>query len=222
MMLTIAIFAALSILSVSCIIHPKTALDEIQNLRVEDVSSDSALILWDSVENATQYQIIVKNISSENFQKFFYTSETSFQAQGLEWAESYEISVNARPSDSDFFRYTEGPDTSITFKTKTPLVPAGELSRPENLKALVKNGTVTLSWGSVEAAAFYDIQREYWKDESHFFMDGIENIKCIKASETTYTDVLPEGTIRVFYKVCARNSNFSNTCYWSEKLYLKF
>ncbi len=49
------LFTVPAFLLVSCIHFTKTALDEIQNLRVENISSDSALILWDSVENAEQY-----------------------------------------------------------------------------------------------------------------------------------------------------------------------
>ena len=220
-LITGLIFVA-AMLFVSCTNVPKTALDGIQNLRVENISSDKAVVLWDSVQNASEYQVIVKNISSGNYIHYFNTSEARYQAEGLEWAETYEITVNARPSDPDSFRYTEGPASSVTFKTLTPPVPAGEFTRPENLKAVVKNGGVTLTWDSVEGAEFYDIHKEYWRDDDSIYWDGIEETRCVEAVKTTYTDVLDDGTVKVLYKVCARNSNFSNTCYWSEKICVMF
>lgn len=216
----IGLFSVAAILSVGCKNLPKTPLGEIQNLHVENLSTDRAEIVWDSVKDAGEYQIFIENISSGNYEDYIYTEESRYQLENLDWAETYQITVKAQPWKFDFFRYTDSPQCSITFKTKTPPVPAGEFPRPQILKAVVKDGTVTLNWNSIEGAAFYDIHREYWNVNIPSVWRGKEETKCINASETTFTDTLPDGTTKVLYKVCARNSNFSNTCYWSEKVCL--
>ena len=217
-----ALFTLAASLFVACTNIPKTPLDEIQNLRVENVSSDKAEVIWDSVKNAGSYQVKVENISSGNYVEYFYSTEPKYLIEKLEWAETYEISVNACPPDYDFIKYTEGPKSSLTFKTKTPSVPEGELARPVIYRSEVKNGTVSLNWNSIEGAAFYEIHREIWDKDTPATWSGTEKTMCVNATETSFTDVLPRGTIKVLYKVCARNSNFSNTPYWSEKVHLKF
>lgn len=207
----------------SCAGNANEPLDTPENLRVEKITEDSVIIKWDSVENTDGYEVEIKNISTGEGDWIIHPDGTSAEFNNLDWDETYQVSVKACAKGTVWDRYSDSQSATITFKTKIPVVSAGQLARPENLKAVYENGTLILSWDQVENAMFYEIHSIYYGWIKGDYLDYLEKTQWVDGSEFSLEDkYITEYTSKVLYTVCARDSELSSkskNC--SKKLYVK-
>jgi hypothetical protein len=195
-----------------------------KNLRVSSITSDSAVILWNPVTEATMYEITWKSKEEE------YGHVTTIGAE----ANSYKI--NDLLNETEYMvkiaamfyigfnganQYTMSDYVSTSFKTLKDIPPSGELAKPGNVKANFNKdkSAIIISWNAVEGAAYYDINLK--SDELYFHAPRLNVLNTVAASKTEYiySGFLPES--RIVIKVAARNSDFSDSCRWSYEVEIK-
>lgn len=219
------VFAGLSIFTMmmasSCIINGDVPLDTPKNLRVVNITHDSAVVLWDRVENANDYEVCVNNISTGEGGFVYFPDLPRVELHNLDWEETYEVKVTALSSDTIWDKYSSSSTATITFKTKMPGVPDGELKRPSNLQSVYENGKVKFSWDKVDGADFYEVCCTYYTSYNGFDNYASERPEPSKANENFIIDELPEGISKVCYQVCARSKDNSLMKNWSKKHFIK-
>ena len=203
----------------SCaIVFNEVSLNTPKNLRVENLTHDSVIITWDKVSNAIDYEVECTNISSGEESFMYFPDEPKVKIENLDWDESYEVKIKARASGTIWDKYTNSETVKITFTTKMPGVPAGELERPLNLKSVYENGHVIFSWDKVAGADFYEVKCEYYN-----LYNGLDKLVSYRpepvSAEFNYLidDRLPVDVSKICYRVCARNKVNPEMKNWSKK-----
>lgn len=220
-------FAGLSIFTMmmasSCIINGDVPLDTPKNLRVVNITHDSAVVLWGSVENANDYEVWVNNISTGEGGFVYFPDLPRVELHNLDWDETYEVKITALSSDTVWDKYSSSSTATITFKTKMPGVPDGELKRPSNLQSIYENGKVTLSWDKVIGADSYEISCEYFTSYNGYDVSyGSEKTVVVDASQNYFVDTkITDEISKVCYKVYARDNNKPEIQNWSKKHFIK-
>lgn len=217
-----------------------------KNLTVSSITSDSAVVSWEAVDNTRVYYIALRaegyswtgdvvfpvdssQDTGENDSaatgRFIISEKNTdntykLTLNNLYYDHNYEVEVSAMPYEEDSFE--ESKPSKTTFKTLQEVIPAGELKRPENVKieTIPKKSTVKISWDAVEGAAFYDINLTYITD---YYWEGpdreFEITRTVPASQTFLEDSSMSSLNNVdviWYRVAARNSDFSDPCRWSK------
>ena len=196
----------------------QTPLDKPENVRVENITEDSVIIIWNSVEHARDYEVIVQK-RRNGLKYFYYPENPKIELKNLDWDESYDVEIIPHTSETVWELYKTGDSSKISFTTKMPGVPEGELKRPENVKAVFNQNekTVTVTWDKVDGAVFYEIKCEY--------ADNLETVSdwktsMLNAPKTTFIDKIESDMsdfTKIIYRVCARNQKDDNVHYWSKK-----
>lgn len=219
------VFAGLSIFTMmmasSCIINGDVPLDTPKNLRVVNITHDSAVVLWDRVENANDYEVWVNNISTGEGGFVYFPDQPRVELHNLDWDETYEVKVTALSSDTIWDKYSSSSTATTTFNTCMPGVSSGELERPRNLQAVYENGKVKFSWNKVDGADFYEVCCTYYTSYNGFDNYASERTEPSKANENFIIDELPESVSKVCYQVCARSKDNSLMKNWSKKHFIK-
>ena len=216
-----------------------------KNLTVSSITSDSAVVSWKAVDNARLYYIAVRaegydwtgdvvypvdsGDSEETARLIFSEKNTDntycVNLNNLYYDHNYEVEVSAKPYDDD--SYKDSDASKVTFKTLQEVIPAGELTRPENVKIEVnkEESKVKVSWDAVEGAAYYDIDLSYVTDYYYDMPDReVTIIRTVPASQTFIEDSTMSSLSDVdvvWYRVAARNSGFSDPCRWSKNQYIR-
>ena len=194
------------------------ALDTPKNFRIVDVGCDSAIISWDRVPNAMDYEVAGKNISSGEAGFIYFPGDPIVTIENLDWDETYEVKITARASGTVWDRYTNSDSVKITFTTTMPGVPDGELERPMKLKSVYENGNVTLTWDKVEGADFYEVNCEYYTMKNGIDFLNLQRPEPVPADKNyLIDDRLPEGVSKICYRVCARSKTNPEMKNWSKK-----
>ena len=214
----------LIILFSSCTYTTKIPLESPANLKVTNVTESSATISWDSVPNANDYEVYVIALSQESNNLIFFPESSKVEVTNLEWDEEYEVRVKARSTDTIWDKFTDGENAKTTFKTTMPKTTDGELAYPVNVKAIIKDEVITLTWDKVEGAVYYDIEYKYYNP----IMPAPFKTKTItlEANKLSFIDQPTEEDKKqlhkITYAVRARNKDFSNKSGWSKKTVIQF
>ena len=217
------LFVSLSVfimmIASSCaLVFNDLTLDTPKNLRVVELTHDTAVIAWDKVSNAIDYEVQGTNISSGEEGFVYFPDEHKVKVENLDWDETYEVKIKARASGTVWDKYTNSDIAKITFTTKMPGVPSGELERPLNLKSVYENGLVTFSWDKVAGADFYEVSCEYYTPYNGSHRLIYERPEPVPA-ELNYLidDRLPEEVSKICYRVCAHSKSNPDMKNWSKK-----
>ena len=208
-----------SLLFLGCIFGGKTKLDSPINIKVSDITSDSALVTWSSVKNADSYEVMWTKKGYEVWD-FASVKEKSLKLEGLNFDQDYTVQVCANPSEGSAF-YTSSDYNKSDFKTLMDQTPEGEFTRPSNITASFNKdrSAITVSWDAVEGAFYYDINFEFGESYSPV---KYRIPKVVPASQTdfTYAGTLYGNYVNI--SVAARNYDFSDSCRWSREVKLDF
>lgn len=208
-----------SFLFLSCIFGIKVSLDSPKNIKVSDITSNSALVTWSSVKHAQSYEVMWTRKDNESWD-FARVKENGIMLEGLTFDQDYTVQVCANASENSVF-YTSSEYNGTDFKTLLDATPEGELARPTNIKASLNkdNSTITVSWDAVEGALYYDLNFEFFEDYSPA---KYKIVKTVPASQIsfTYTGTLYGKYVNI--SVAARDSDFSDSCRWSKEVNLEF
>lgn len=195
-----------------------------RNLKVSSITSDSAVLSWNPVNKASQYEIRWKTENDGNYWKSDIVNAESgtniFKIDNLLYEREYKVQIAAM-FDTGNNQYVMSDYASTSFKTLKDIPPSGELARPGNVKARFNQdkSAITINWDAVEGAAYYDINIK--TDELYFHAPRLNVLKTAAAPKTEciYSGYLPES--RIVVKVAARNSDFSDSCRWSYEVELE-
>ena len=202
----------------SCIFGIKTELNTPKNVKVSDITSNSAVVTWSSVKHAESYEVMWTMKGNESW-SYKTVYETGIKLEDLFFDQDYTVQVCANASGNSAF-YTSSEYNGTDFKTLLDETPEGELARPTNIKASLNkdNSTITVSWDAVEGASYYDLNFEFFEDYSPA---KYKIVKTISASQTsfTYTGTLYGKYVNI--SIAARDSDFSDSCRWSKEVQLK-
>lgn len=196
-------------------------------IKADNITSDQATIYWTPVKADKEYTSIYYEViyyyEGSEYKYNTTTSETYIHLENLEWDESYKVLVRSCALSS---QYKPSDYISTKFKTLDSPVPEGQLKRPANVKVeyTTEKTGIKVSWTPVENAVYYDIKcsyRSYPSDsdsEPHIIS---ERIITVPASQHYAVDnILNKGDV-TYYSVTARNTDFSNTCWWSKAVRIK-
>ncbi len=216
-----------------------------KNLTVSSVTSDSAVVSWEAVDNARLYYIAVRaegydwtgdavypvdSDDSEETARLILTgkeSDNTFKVtlNNLYYDHNYEVEVSAMPYDDD--SYEESDPARTSFKTLQEVIPQGELKRPENVRIEIfkEQSKIKIQWDAVEGAAYYDIDISYVTDYYYGVPDRIVDIAHTVPASQTFLEDLSMSSLSdvdvIWYRVAARNSDFSDPCRWSKNQYIR-
>ena len=195
-----------------------------KNLRVSSITADSAVLSWDEVNKASQYEIKWQTgIDGSNAHSYIVNAESginSFTIDNLIYEREYKVQIAAM-FETGNNQYVMSDYATTSFKTLKDIPPSGELARPGNVKASYNQdkSAINISWDGVEAAAYYDVNLK--SDELYFHAPRLNLLNTVVAPKTEYiySGFLPES--RIVIKVAARNSDFSDSCRWSYEVEVK-
>ena len=195
-----------------------------KNLKVSSITSDSAVLSWNPVNKASQYEIRWKTENDGNYWKSDIVNAESgtniFKIDNLLYEREYKVQIAAM-FETGNNQYVMSDYASTSFKTLKDIPPSGELARPGNIQASFNQdkSAITINWDAVEGAAYYDVNIQ--TDELYFHAPRLNVLKTAAAPKTEciYSGYLPES--RIVVKVAARNSDFSDSCRWSYEVELE-
>ncbi len=126
------------------------ALSKPTNVKTSSVTTTSATITWDAVDNATGgYKVYVTDYY--NFKKTETVTTTSYTLSGLTANTQYAASVTAI---GDGHRYCESAEADVNFTTSA----LTQLTTPTNLKESdVKYNAFNIQWDEVTGTTKYEI-----------------------------------------------------------------
>ena len=197
----------------ACGMMAQIPLDKPENVRVTEITDNHALVSWDRVANAFDYEVRIFKEDGTAGDVYNFPSEPRVEYKELEWDESYTVIIKPRASGTIWDKYTFGETASVTFKTDMPVEPEGQFARPKNVKAVYdsKTKTINVSWDKVEGAAFYEVKCEYFMIDPNGVERILEDItQGVEAPDTSFVDnwinVKKLKDVRkVFYTVWSRD-----------------
>ena len=202
-----------SFLFLGCIFGTKTMLDSPKNIKVSDVTSDSALVTWSPVKHAESYEVMwtIKGYEAWNYKT---VKENGIKLEDLTFDQDYTVQVCANAPTFSEYNKTE-------FTTLMDETPDGEFARPTNIKASFNKdqSSISVTWDAVEGASYYDINFDFGES---YLPVKYRIPKTVPSSQTelTYTGTIYGSYVNI--SVAARNSDFSDTCRWSREIRLNF
>ncbi|XP_074863787.1 uncharacterized protein LOC142020062 [Carettochelys insculpta] len=152
------------------------ASSAVQSLKVSDVTTNSALLSWDSVAGATGYRVawgLSPEFSSKDRprQLALNSSTTAYQLQNLAHDSEYVISLSV------LFGSAEGPGITASARTS----PLGSVS---NFKVTsYTSASISLAWSATTAATRYRIS---WSPEGADNGRGVAKSRYLSSSELAY------------------------------------
>lgn len=213
----------------SCGLVAQIPLDKPENIRVTDITEDHAIVIWNSVPNANDYEVEVIKVDGAERGGVYYPSDSHVEIDYLEWDEAYIVKITPRASGTIWDKYTFGESATASFRTKMPGVPEGEFTRPQNVKAEYNKSTkdFTVSWDKVDGAVFYEVKCEYYTISDYGVEQLLDDrIQVIAAPETSFVDTwindkkLKEVR-RAYYTVWARDAKFESEKNESKRIHVK-
>ena len=204
----------------------------VDNARLYYISWRAEGYDWDSeiVYPVEPSQVISSNKTTPDAARFIISVKNPDETytvtfNNLYCDHNYKVEVSAMPREDD--DREESNPSKKSFKTLPEVIPAGELKRPENVQIKIdsQKASARVSWDAVEGAAYYDINLKYITDYYYDIPETVIEInRTVPASQlfvedssmTSFKDVDV-----IWYKVAARNSDFSDPCRWSKDEYIR-
>ncbi len=124
------------------------ALSSVQNIKF-NVSSTGVTINWDTVLNASYYEVSV-NTSPNEIKIKSASNSASVGTDKLTDGQTYKVTIIAYPKDTD--KYSASTATTIDY-VYSALVK--KLDAPKNVKYTLTDKTFTFTWDAVENATSY-------------------------------------------------------------------
>lgn len=165
-------------------------LGEVKNIKV-DVTTANVVIKWDTVENASYYEVSV-NTDPESKTKTSSNS-TSIATSSLTDGQSYTVTVVAK-SDDDKVKESSATHT-FTYTAKTV-----QLATPSGITAsTTDDGSWLIQWTAVEHATSYKLS-----------IDGGQEFEV---TGTSYTDtgIDAEGYHMISVKACSTDPTYTES-----------
>lgn len=165
-------------------------LGEVKNIKV-DVTTANVVIKWDTVENASYYEVSV-NTDPESKTKTSSNS-TSIATSSLTDGQSYTVTVVAK-SDDDKVKESSATHTfTYTAKTVQLATPSGITS------STTEDGSWLIQWTAVDRATSYKLS-----------IDGGQEFEV---TGTSYTDtgIDADGTHAVSVKACSTDPTYTES-----------
>jgi hypothetical protein len=139
-----------------------------QNLSVQNVTGNSATLVWNVVAGATKYNLEVENTqnSSGSFHVDTTVTGTSFQLGGLQAGKTYKFKVRARCGGdhgdwAEWYFFTTGSGTtSPSDSTSNPVDTSANCAAPTMLASVVTGTSALLTWNHVGNAGQYYLEVE--------------------------------------------------------------
>ena len=166
------------------------SLGEVKNIQV-DVTTANVVIKWDTVENASYYEVSV-NTDPESKTKTSSNS-TSIATSSLTDGQSYTVTVVAK-SDDDKVKESSATHT-FTYTAKTV-----QLATPSGITASTTDeGSWLIQWTAVEHATSYKLS-----------IDGGQEFEV---TGTSYTDtgIDKEGYHMISVKACSNEPTYTES-----------
>ena len=165
-------------------------LGEVKNIKV-DVTTATVVIKWDTVENASYYEVSV-NTDPESKTKTSSNS-TSIATSSLTDGQSYTVTVVAK-SDDDKVKESSATHT-FTYTAKTV-----QLATPSGITAsTTDDGSWLIQWTKVEHATSYKLS-----------IDGGQEFEVTDPSYTN-TGIDAEGYHMVSVKACSTDPTYTES-----------
>lgn len=165
-------------------------LGEVKNIQV-DVTTANVVIKWDTVENASYYEVSV-NTDPESKTKTSSNS-TSIATSSLTDGQSYTVTVVAK-SDDDKVKESSATHT-FTYTAKTV-----QLATPSGITAsTTDDGSWLIQWTKVEHATSYKLS-----------IDGGQEFEVTETSYTN-TGIDKEGYHMVSVKACSTEPSYTES-----------
>lgn len=123
-----------------------TALDTPANLRSTVVSATSITIVWDKVQGADGYDVMVDGVIIDN------GTSTSYTHSGLEPGSTHIYTVRAKSSG------LSGEWGQELSAWSGAIITPSNLGIPGNIQAIAASRNITLVWDEVDGATGYDIE----------------------------------------------------------------
>lgn len=165
-------------------------LGEVKNIQV-DVTTANVVIKWDTVENASYYEVSV-NTDPESKTKTSSNS-TSIATSSLTDGQSYTVTVVAK-SDDDKVKESSATHT-FTYNAKTV-----QLATPSGITAsTTDDGSWLIQWTKVEHATSYKLS-----------IDGGQEFEVTETSYTN-TGIDKEGYHMVSVKACSTEPSYTES-----------
>ena len=166
------------------------SLGEVKNIQV-DVTTANVVIKWDTVENASYYEVSV-NTDPESKTKTSSNS-TSIATSSLTDGQSYTVTVVAK-SDDDKVKESSATHT-FTYTAKTV-----QLATPSGITAsTTDDGSWLIQWTKVEHATSYKLS-----------IDGGQEFEVTETSYTN-TGIDKEGYHMVSVKACSTEPSYTES-----------
>lgn len=165
-------------------------LGEVKNIQV-DVTTANVVIKWDTVENASYYEVSV-NTDPESKTKTSSNS-TSIATSSLTDGQSYTVTVVAK-SDDDKVKESSATHT-FTYTAKTV-----QLATPSGITAsTTDDGSWLIQWTAVEHATSYKLS-----------IDGGQEFEVTGTSYTN-TGIDAEGYHMISVKACSNEPTYTES-----------
>ena len=182
--------------SYSSKVSGKPTIGKPSDLKVESKGYDRVKLTWDAGKYAKGYQIYRAKTKDGKYSKIATTSSTSYTNKGLTAGTKYYYKVRSYNKIGDKYYYS-GYCSIVSGKP----VP----SKPEDVTAKKKNGSIQIKWDSVSGASKYYIYRS----------DG----EVFTTKKTSYTDSSVTRDVEYRYRVRAYRNTYSK--YSSYTSYVK-
>lgn len=172
------------------IVVKSTSLETPSNLRSTKILATSITIMWDKVEGADGYDVMVDGMIIDN------GTSTAYTHSGLEPGSTHIYLVRAK---SGTISGESGQELSAWSDS---IIISGNLGIPGNIRATATGKSITLVWDEVNGATSYDVEVD-----GHVINNG---------NETMYVhNGLVPLSVRV-YRVRAKNSKIVGE--WSDSI----
>ncbi|KIR02133.1 NLP/P60 family protein [Lachnospiraceae bacterium TWA4] len=192
----------------------KTNLSQPKNLHVEESNYQSAVLSWDKLSGATEYEVYRLNDKGE-YQKVATVKENTYKAENLITGVEYTYKVQAvRNSDKVIAK----SKPSSEFIVSTILNPVEEIKASE-----ITTNSLKLNWKEVEGATGYLVKRSTSIDgefaeianiknseeteNSEASQEGLESVEELK--ELSYNEEGLSDDTNYFYQIVAYRNTAS-------------
>ena len=134
----------------------EVTLGKVTNLRINNVTENSANITWNAVTNATGYEVYVR-IQNGSYVNKGTTTNLYATLRGLAEGTRYDVKVRAYRAENGRTVYGDFSDEIRFNTTKQTEEPSITLGKVMNLKATLSGTRANLSWDTVTNSEGYEV-----------------------------------------------------------------
>jgi len=161
------------------------------SLTVTGVSDATVTLRWDAVPGAAGYRVYRSTSRDSGYTAVAETSSTTYTDSGLKSSTTYYYRVCSYNSKKELSKESNTAEAT-TEHAKVPAAPTG-------LRAVLRDGALTLTWSAVGNAQSYRIYRSDAADGEYTLLATANGVNRYVITEATDDDL-------VWYKVSAVNT----------------